>query len=151
MDRTLFILDDSTDFTEFLEEILQRKKFQYKYRIFNDVTNFEKEISPDMKAVVLDFFLPKKNGLEVMKLIRAQSPDCLIIFVSVNEYTQLPLAAHRDKYVTFVGKSEDDYVNIIVDLVDRHFQLLNLEKEFIEGLLRQSEQSKTKHEKRRLT
>jgi two-component system, NtrC family, response regulator AtoC len=146
MDRTLFILDDSKDFTEFLQEMLDHKRFAYKYKIFNDVTNFETEINEDMKAVVLDFYLPKKDGLEVMKLIRIKAPDCLIIFVSVNEDTQLPLAALRDRYVTFVGKTEDDYASIIVDIVERHFKLLDLEKEFLEGLQRQGK----KDEKRRL-
>lgn len=149
-DRTLFVLDDSKDFTDFLKDILEHKKFKYKYKIFNTVKSFEEEITEDMKAVVLDFYLPPHTGLEVMKLIRAKSIDCLIIFVSINDYTQLPLAAHRDKYVTFVSKSEDNYVSIIVDLVETHFRILDLQRDFYEGLLKQAEQTKTKDEQRRL-
>lgn len=138
MDEILYFMDDSKEFTDSIVEILEHKNYVKAYKVFNDVTEFLKYITPRIGCVILDFYMPKMNGLEVMKRIREVAPRCLIIFVSINQYTQLPLPTLRDKYITFVAKDEDHYVNTIVDLAEKHFDLLKKETEFFNRLQRQS-------------
>lgn len=58
--------------------------------------------SHEYDAIVLDYSLPKKNGLEVCKEVRAIGKTTPIIFLSVNDDTELK--------VTALHEGADDYM-----------------------------------------
>lgn len=121
--ETLYILDDDKEFTDEVKESLDEKSFT-PYRIFNDVDEFKKCITPNMFAAVIDFFMPKLNGMEVIGLIKKIQPDCLSIVVSESQYDQLPNTIHNFKYVKFVCKQDRDYINQIITLTKNHFKMI---------------------------
>lgn len=127
--ETLYILDDDKDFTDDVKVNLDHNRFK-KYRIFNDVDEFKRNISKNMYAAVIDFFMPKMNGIEVIDLIKAVQPDCLAIIVSVNQYTQLPITIHNYRYVKYVCKADPDYIDQIIKLTYSHFDMIMQENEF---------------------
>ena len=122
----LNLLDDNIEFTTALKESLEYRGFKYPIEAFNDVDDFKKKLNEDTYAVVVDFFMPKMNGLEITRLIRKVQPECLIILTSINTEKHLPIPPElfTEKYIKFVTKSEDDYIDRVTDYVENHFSLL---------------------------
>src|SRR5688500_1571350 len=90
--RKILIADDEPDIVEILKYNLQREG----YDVFTAADGEEaiekaKETAPDL--VVLDIMMPKKTGVEVCEILRAQPQinDTLIMFLTAlnDEATQI--------------------------------------------------------------
>lgn len=119
--RTVLIADDEPDILEILKYNLEKEG----YRIVtakdgDEAIDKAKYTHPDL--VVLDMMMPKKNGLEVCKVLRAQSAfkDTLIMFLTAlsDEATQLKgFATGADDYV-----SKPVSTNVFVSKVNALFR-----------------------------
>jgi DNA-binding NarL/FixJ family response regulator len=120
----VYLLDDSQDFTQAVKETLDRKRVFDEVRAFNDVDDFLQHMNPDVYVAIVDFYMPKLNGLEVTRKIKQIQPDCLVIIVSINEQQQLPISFLSERFMGYVSKSDDYYITKIVDLAKNHFELM---------------------------
>jgi two-component system alkaline phosphatase synthesis response regulator PhoP len=121
--RTLKVLiaDDEPDIIEILKYNLEKEGYQVSTAKDGDeAIDKAKNVKPDL--VVLDMMMPRKNGIEVCEILRAQPQfkDTLIMFLTAlsDEATQLK----------GFGTGADDYVskplspNVFVSKVNALFR-----------------------------
>ncbi len=132
--ETLYILDDDKEFTDDVKQELEAKEFK-KYKIFNKQDEFKKNITKNMFAAVIDFFMPGMNGMEVTELVKEVQPDALVVIVSESQYANLPLKINNYKYVKFVCKGDQDFIDQIITMTRNHFEMILQEMEFKKRVL----------------
>src|SRR5215207_5319172 len=102
--RKVLIADDEPDILEILKYNLEREGYQVLTAKDGDEALDKARIhQPDL--IVLDMMMPRKNGMEVLELLRAQSVfrDTLVMFLTAlsDETTQLKgFSTGADDYVT---------------------------------------------------
>lgn len=102
--RKVLIADDEPDIVEILKYNLEKEGYQVvTAKDGDEALDKAKHNHPDL--VVLDMMMPRKNGMEVCELLRAQSDfkDTLIMFLTAlsDEATQLKgFSTGADDYVS---------------------------------------------------
>lgn len=102
--RKVLIADDEPDILEILRYNLEKEGYQVSTaKDGNEALDKAKQYMPDL--IVLDMMMPKKNGIEVLELLRAQAvfKDTLIMFLTAlnDETTQLKsFSTGADDYVS---------------------------------------------------
>ena len=72
MPETILIADDDTELCELLREYLQQEGFDVRLAHNGDEALREAR-APGLDAMVLDIMMPERSGIEVLKLLRAES------------------------------------------------------------------------------
>ena len=102
--RKVLIADDEPDILEILKYNLEKEGYSVvTAKDGNEALDKAKQSQPDL--IVLDMMMPKKSGMEVCELLRAQSAfkDTMIMFLTAlsDETTQLKgFDTGADDYVT---------------------------------------------------
>ncbi len=102
--RKVLIADDEPDILEILKYNLEKEGYQViTAKDGSEAIDKAKLTQPDL--IVLDMMMPKKNGMEVCEILRAQPvfKDTLIMFLTAlsDEATQLKgFSTGADDYVT---------------------------------------------------
>ena len=102
--RKVLIADDEPDILEILKYNLEKENYQVTTaKDGNEALDKARQHQPDL--IVLDMMMPRKNGMEVCELLRAQPQfkDTLIMFLTAlsDEATQLKgFSTGADDYVT---------------------------------------------------
>src|SRR5947209_13690964 len=102
--RKVLIADDEPDIVEILRYNLEKEGYQVtSAKDGDEAIDKAKFIHPDL--VVLDMMMPKKSGMEVCEILRAQPAfkDTLIMFLTAlnDEVTQLKgFSTGADDYVS---------------------------------------------------
>jgi two-component system, OmpR family, alkaline phosphatase synthesis response regulator PhoP len=102
--RKVLIADDEPDILEILKYNLEREGYQViTAKDGNEALDKARIFHPDL--VVLDMMMPRKNGMEVLEILRAQAAfrDTLIMFLTAlsDEATQLKgFSTGADDYVS---------------------------------------------------
>jgi len=100
----VLIADDEPDILEILKYNLEKEGYQVSTaKDGNEALDKAKQYQPDL--IVLDMMMPKKSGMEVLELLRAQPAfkDTLIMFLTAlsDETTQLKsFSTGADDYVS---------------------------------------------------
>ncbi|GAB2679743.1 response regulator transcription factor [Flavihumibacter cheonanensis] len=103
-DKKILIADDEPDILEIIQYNLQAEGYTvYTAKDGDEALMRAKQIKPDL--IILDIMMPKKNGVEVCELLRAQPAykDTLIIFLTAlsDESSQLKgLDTGADDYIS---------------------------------------------------
>jgi two-component system alkaline phosphatase synthesis response regulator PhoP len=102
--RKVLIADDEPDIIEILKYNLEKEGYSViTAKDGDEALDKAKQTQPEL--IVLDMMMPKKNGMEVCELLRAQAiyKDTLIMFLTAlsDEATQLKgFSTGADDYVT---------------------------------------------------
>ena len=103
-DKKILIADDEPDILEIIQYNLQAEGYTvYTAKDGDEALVRAKQIQPNL--IILDIMMPKKNGVEVCELLRAQPAykDTLIIFLTAlsDESSQLKgLDTGADDYIS---------------------------------------------------
>ena len=102
--RKVLIADDEPDIVEILKYNLEREGYQViTAKNGDEALDKAKRSQPDL--IVLDMMMPKKNGMEVCEILRAQPAfkDTIIMFLTAisDEATQ----------IKGLGTGADDYIS----------------------------------------
>ena len=102
--RKILIADDEPDIVEILKYNLQKEGYQV-FTAANGDEAIEAAKQTDPHLVVLDIMMPKKTGVEVCEVLRAQPQfkDTLIMFLTAlnDEATQIKgLTTGADDYIS---------------------------------------------------
>jgi len=118
------IADDEPDILEILKYNLEKEGYQViTAKDGDEALHKAKSTQPDL--IVLDMMMPRKNGMEVCELLRAQSAfkDTLIMFLTAlsDESTQLKgFRTGADDYI-----SKPVSTNVFVSKINALFRRLN--------------------------
>lgn len=103
----LFIVDDSklqaTDLKHFLHN---RFGADINISTFNDGDSCIEKIDKDTHIVILDYTMEGKNGLEVLKEIKAINPKTEVIMLSGNEDMAIAIQTFRSGAKDYVIKGQ---------------------------------------------
>jgi DNA-binding NarL/FixJ family response regulator len=103
--KRVLIADDHSMFREGIRNLLEREE---DLEIVGEASDGEeairlaKALNPDV--VVLDIVMPKLNGIETAKQIRAELPDTAILMLSAYDYESYVMQALRAGATGFLSK-----------------------------------------------
>ena len=103
----ILIVDDSPGWRARIREILAARP---EWKIISEAEDGQEavqeasELQPDI--VVLDIALPRLNGIEAAKMIRQKSPKSRIVFLTVDNDSDIMKAALDVGQATYVPKAK---------------------------------------------
>ncbi len=121
----LLIVDDDAAYVSVAQHLLakyQGKKFEIYWKKDGAATIEMLEKEHNIDLVLLDYFLPEMNGLEVTKAIRAKQIDVPIIFLTSSRDFSLAIEAMKfgvDDYVVKDDAVDSVLPRTIVNILER--------------------------------
>lgn len=126
---SVFLVDDDKlyleSFEQYLKNLLGR---EVRIDSFDSGEECLKEIerNPNIDIVILDYFLntgpgPAMNGLEVLKKIKENNPEILVVMLSAKDKLEIAEACLRHGAYEYVVKTETAFIrtqNIIKNLIN---------------------------------
>jgi FixJ family two-component response regulator len=113
---SICVLDDDASMLKALDRLLKAAGFRVEK--FNNPTAFLAAVKQDgCGVVILDVWMPDMNGLEVQSVLRKDSPEKRIIFITGRDDPSVRQAALDAGAFGFLSKPFDD--ETLLDLVQR--------------------------------
>ena len=104
---SVLIIDDELEIRESLEQILGLEG----YRVASAPTGEEglKKVEEGVfDLVLLDISLPDRNGLEVLKILRRDTPDVGVIMITAYDSSQMAFQASKEGAESYITKPWDN-------------------------------------------
>ncbi|MGA2628701.1 MAG: sigma-54 dependent transcriptional regulator [Terriglobia bacterium] len=104
---SVLIIDDEQEIRESLEQLLGVEG----YRVATSPTaedGLNKVNEGVFDLVLLDISLPDRNGLEVLKILRRESPDVGVIMITAYDSSQMAFQASREGAESYITKPWDN-------------------------------------------
>lgn len=111
--KRIFLVEDDEIYARFIKKSLEKEGY-YPVDIFKSAEDCLEEINQHNIApiILIDYFLPGMNGLELYSIIKNQYKDVQVIMVSSNSDANLVLDLIKKGIRKYVIKNE----NVIVSL-----------------------------------
>lgn len=123
MEDQIFIVEDDLFYSTLLQEELRRNGVT-KTTVFNDPVEFLENLSQKPKIVLLDHKLGEHNGIDILKKIKAFSPDIEVIFLSGQESMNIAVKALKFGAFDYVEKNSGAMARVTA-LIQRVFRIQN--------------------------
>jgi DNA-binding NtrC family response regulator len=115
----LFIVDDNRSMVTALKQYLQNKfGFGLKISTFNDGESCLQKINDNTHIVILDHHMQGKDGVEVLKSIKAINPKTEVIMLSGSTDITVAINSFKAGAIDYVVKGPRSW-NKITSLVNR--------------------------------
>jgi DNA-binding NtrC family response regulator len=109
----LFIVDDNKSLVTALKLYLQSKfGISLKISTFNDGESCLEKVNQDTHIVILDHFMEGKNGVEVLKSIKAINPNTEVIMLSNHADMAIAVESFRAGAIDYVVKGPSSWNRI---------------------------------------
>lgn len=109
----LFIVDDNNVMALALEQSLKNRfGTGIRITIFNDGESCLAKVNKETDIVILDYFLEGKNGLEILKSIKAVNSKIEVIMLTGNEDIILAIETFRAGAIDYVIKGKGSWKKI---------------------------------------
>ncbi|MDX5483320.1 MAG: sigma-54 dependent transcriptional regulator [Hymenobacteraceae bacterium] len=102
----IFILDDDVWYSELLEYHLSLNP-DYELKKFHSAKDCLASFYERPNVITLDYSLPDKNGAEVLKKLREQSPDTQVVVISGQEDVATAVDLLKKGAYDYIVKDED--------------------------------------------
>ncbi|THB67468.1 MAG: response regulator [Gammaproteobacteria bacterium] len=121
--KSVLVIDDEKQIVELLEFVLEKNGYKV-ITAANGAFGFRKykELEPDL--VIVDIFMPKKNGMETIDDIMDINNDCKIIAISgggriINMDEKIKRL--KELGVSFLSKpfEEDELISLVNEVLDK--------------------------------
>jgi response regulator RpfG family c-di-GMP phosphodiesterase len=114
---TILVLDDEPSTSRVLQKILA--KAGYHAIELNDPTKLEDHLLfRELNLVITDLMMPKRNGLEVLKIVRASKPEVPVIIVTGRATIDAAIEATKLGVAEFLSKPIG--AQALLDAVKKH-------------------------------
>ena len=122
----ILLVEDNKDFAKLVQVYLQRyekDKFEIVWKEnYTDTIN-ELESNRNFDEILMDYFLPGKNGLEITKELKAKKITNPIIFLTVNKDFELALDVMKlgvDDYLVKEEISSPVLPRTVLSVIEKH-------------------------------
>ena len=122
----ILVVDDDTSMREFLELLLTRENYDV-FTAENGNRALSMLHSQAYDLVLVDIRLGDMTGLEVLKQVKQQSPDTVVIMISAYSTTEIAVTAMNEGAYDFVPKPFDN--EELCQTIARALALQTLEQE----------------------
>ena|ERR1051326_2338299 len=105
----ILLVEDNKDFAKLVQVYLQRYQkdaFSVVWKENHTDAMAELESNPDIDIILMDYFLPGKNGLEITKEMMGKELDIPIVFLTVNKDFELALDVMKLGVADYLVKEE---------------------------------------------
>ncbi|MBA4311269.1 MAG: hypothetical protein C0417_01425 [Chlorobiaceae bacterium] len=122
----ILLVEDNKDFAKLVSVYLQRfdkDKFQITWKENYQDTIKELEQDPNYDIVLMDYFLPGKNGLEITKELKAKKFNFPIVFLTVNKDFDLAVDVMKigvDDYLVKEEISSPVLPKTVLSVIEKH-------------------------------
>ena len=107
--HVILLVEDNRDFANLVQIYLtkyEEGKFSVIWRENGEAGLKEVESNPDIDVILMDYFLPKTNGLEVTRKLREKQYRLPVIFVTVNRDFDLAVEVMKLEVDDYLVKDE---------------------------------------------
>ena len=122
----ILLIEDNKDFARLLDVYLQRHekdKFSVIWRENYSNAFAEIESNPNLDVILMDYFLPGKNGLEITKELREKKVKLPIVFLTVNKDLDVALNVMKlgvEEYLIKEEISSPVLPKTILNVIEKH-------------------------------
>ncbi len=81
MNATILVIDDDAAMRRFIKAVLEREGYQVVEAV-DGADGLEKKRSHTVGLIIVDIFMPEKDGLETIIELRTEFPECPILAMS---------------------------------------------------------------------
>lgn len=130
----ILLVEDNKDFARLVELYLkkyEKEKFRIIWRENGQTALLEAEANKDIDIVLMDYFLPGMNGLEITKSLQERKINLPVIFLTVNKDFELALEVMKLKVEDYLIKEEITspvLPKTILEVLEKH----NLKNQLVE-------------------
>jgi len=132
----ILLVEDNKDFAKLVQVYLQRfekDRFEIVWKENYTDTIKELEANKNFDIILMDYFLPGKNGLEITKELKSQKLNIPIVFLTVNKDFDLAVDVMKlgvDDYLVKEEISSPVLPRTVLSVIEKHRlkeQLINVE------------------------
>lgn len=126
----ILIVEDEKGIIDFLKQGLEEEGFTVSFAM-DGKTGLEKALSLSLDLILLDWMLPKMNGLDVCKAIRVEKTSVPIIFLTAKDTIQETIEGLKSGANDYIKKpfSFDE----LLERIKIHFRSINENKKLTLG------------------
>jgi two-component system, OmpR family, response regulator len=125
--RNIFLVDDEPIQNEMLKDYLS-ERFLYDIKVFDNGEEAIQNLNLNPEIIVLDYHLnahrpDAKNGVEILKMIKDQSPDTQVIILSGQDKIDVAVDSMKYGAYDYVVKGETAFSrteNILNNISELH-------------------------------
>jgi PAS domain S-box-containing protein len=135
MSHQILIIEDNPEQARLMQEILHRSSQPYRVDVrHNAETGLDQLDRESYDAVLLDYHLPPKTGIEVLQIIKDHQPQLPVIMVTGQGDERIAVQAMREGAYDYIVKTRD-YLDLLPRVLGRAIQ-----ERHLSSRLKQSEQ-----------
>ncbi len=132
----ILLVEDNKDFARLVDLYLTRyenNKFEIVWKENGPAALEEAETNKDLDIVLMDYFLPGMNGLEITKSLQEKRINLPVVFLTVNKDFELAIQVMKLRVEDYLVKEEITspvLPKTILEVIEKHklqSQLLNLD------------------------
>jgi CheY-like chemotaxis protein len=105
----ILLVEDNKDFARLVDLYLkkyEKEKFHIIWKENGQTAISEAESNRDIDIVLMDYFLPGMNGLEITKALQEKKINLPVVFLTVNKDFELALEVMKLKVEDYLVKEE---------------------------------------------
>jgi phosphoserine phosphatase RsbU/P len=105
----ILLVEDNRDFAQLVEVFLRKydkAQFSVTWRETGAVAIEELQVNPEYDIILMDYFLPGQNGLEVTRALQARGVTVPIVFLTVNKDFDLAVEVMKLGIEDYLVKDE---------------------------------------------
>ena len=122
----ILLVEDNKDFAKLVQVYLQRfekDRFEIVWKENYSDTMRELETNQNFNIILMDYFLPGKNGLEITKELKAKKFNIPIVFLTVNKDFELAVDVMKlgvDDYLVKEEISSPVLPKTVISVIEKH-------------------------------
>lgn len=122
----ILLVEDNKDFAKLVQVYLQRfekDRFEIVWKENYSDTMRELETNQNFDIILMDYFLPGKNGLEITKELKAKKFNIPIVFLTVNKDFELAVDVMKlgvDDYLVKEEISSPVLPKTVISVIEKH-------------------------------
>lgn len=122
----ILLIEDNKDFAKLVRVYLQRyekDRFDVTWKENHDDAMAELDAGTRFDVILMDYFLPGKNGLEITKEIKERKIDIPVVFLTVNKDFELALDVMKlgvDDYLVKEEISSPVLPKTVLSVIEKH-------------------------------
>jgi DNA-binding response OmpR family regulator len=122
----ILLVEDNKDFAKLVQAYLQRfekDRFEIVWKENYSDTMRELDVNQNFNIILMDYFLPGKNGLEITKELKAKKFNIPVVFLTVNKDFELAVDVMKlgvDDYLVKEEISSPVLPKTVISVIEKH-------------------------------
>ena len=125
--KKIYLIEDDEVYAEFIKKSLEKDK-KYIIRSFTNAEDCLKALESDINpnVIIIDYFLPGMNGLQLYNKLKKQHNKALIIVLSSNSDGNLVIELMKEGIRNYLMKDENVIDSISAILEENDDKLIDI-------------------------